>query len=120
MIWVGNKYHMTYKNSVRIFFSFVFFSEKRFNAIVLVAFFPAHAALCTPLLFFFFCSRVTVDVSLAFTVRLIHAAMKFAQEHVKHMVYYLDGNIFRKTAEAIRVHCFSSTSLNMFSVHQCR
>ena len=112
---------MTYKNSVRVFFFFcVFLGIKKFNAMVLVAFFPAHAALCTPLLFFFFCSRVTVDVSLAFTVRLIHSAMKFAQEHVKYMIYYLHGNIFRQTAEAIRVHCFSSTSLNMFSVHQCR
>ena len=47
--------------------------------------------------FTYFFPRVTVKVSLAFTVRLTHAAMNLAQEQVKHMIYYLHGDIFRQT-----------------------
>ena len=68
---------------------------KEFNVIVLVKFFSStHSTLRTFACFFL---HVTVKVSLAFTIQLTHAAMKFVQEQVKRMIYYLHGAIFRQT-----------------------
>ena len=107
VIWVGKKCHVTYKvwssplsfpsdtktqlqcNSAGLFF----FRHARHSA---------HLCFCFCfVLFFLVCffsfSRVTVTLSLVFTIPLTHAPLKFAQEHVKHMIYYLHGEILKQT-----------------------
>lgn len=105
VIWVGKKCHVTYKvwssplsfpsdtktqfqcNSAGLFF---FVTRGTLHTFVFVLF-------CFFSFFFFSFSRVTVTLSFVFTIPLTHAPLKFAQEHVKHMIYYLHGEILKQT-----------------------
>ena len=81
---------------MRVLFVVFFARNKEIQCNSVGQIFFRHARRSARLCLLFF-SRVTVEVSLAFTVQVTHAAMKFAQEQIKHMIYYLHGDIFRQT-----------------------
>ena len=129
MNWVSNKCHVTCKVWSCPFHQTQKLSEGfvccvfclEFNVVVLVkVFLGTRGALHA---FADFSSRVTVKLPLAFTVRLTHAAVRFAQEQVKHMIYYLHGDIFRQTNKQqwqFRCTVFVWPCEMSVNGHQCR